>query len=59
MALPLQQLVEQVETGAIAIALGPVFRMDQIVEAHAAMERSSTRGKLVVVTSQVDRRAAG
>ena len=50
MALPFQQLIDRVESGAITITLGPTYRMEQIVEAHAAMEQSSTRGKLVVLT---------
>lgn len=50
-ALPLQQLIEEVEAGDMPIPLGQTFRMDEIVQAHAAMEQPSTRGKLVVLTS--------
>jgi NADPH:quinone reductase-like Zn-dependent oxidoreductase len=50
MAMPLQRLVDQVEAGTLSIPLGPVFHIDDIVNAHRVMEQSSARGKLVVLT---------
>jgi NADPH:quinone reductase-like Zn-dependent oxidoreductase len=50
MAIPLQKLVNQVRTGALPIVLGPTFHLDEIVEAHMAMEHTSARGKIVVLT---------
>lgn len=51
MALPLQKLIDQVEVGGMPIRLGRTFRLDEIVQAHAGMERTSARGKLVVLAS--------
>ncbi len=48
--LPLQSLIDQVGSGALPVPLGPVFRMDQIVEAHRIMEANAARGKMVVLT---------
>jgi hypothetical protein len=42
MAMPLQELVDQVEAGVLPIQLGPVLQLDQISVAHAAMEQTST-----------------
>jgi NADPH:quinone reductase-like Zn-dependent oxidoreductase len=50
MAMPLQELVDQVEAGVLPIRLGPVFQLDQISSAHAVMEQTSARGKIVVMT---------
>lgn len=50
MAMPLQELVDQVEAGGLPMRLGPVFPFDQVALAHAAMEQTSTRGKIVVLT---------
>jgi NADPH:quinone reductase-like Zn-dependent oxidoreductase len=49
MDMPLQALVSDVESGALKIKIGKVFRFDQIVEAHACMERNDADGKIVVV----------
>jgi NADPH:quinone reductase-like Zn-dependent oxidoreductase len=50
MAMPLQELVDQVEAGTLPIVVGRVFEFDAIVEAHRVMESNSARGKLVVLT---------
>jgi NADPH:quinone reductase-like Zn-dependent oxidoreductase len=50
MAMPLQELVDQVEAGTLPIVAGRVFEFDAIVEAHRVMESNSARGKLVVLT---------
>jgi NADPH:quinone reductase-like Zn-dependent oxidoreductase len=50
MAMPLQELVDQVEAGTLPIVVGRVFEFDDIVEAHRMMESNRARGKLVVLT---------
>jgi NADPH:quinone reductase-like Zn-dependent oxidoreductase len=50
MTMPFQALVDQVEAGVLPILSGPVFQLDQISAAHAAMEQTSARGKIVVLT---------
>jgi NADPH:quinone reductase-like Zn-dependent oxidoreductase len=50
MAMPLQELVDQVEAGTLPIVVGGVFEFDAIVEAHRVMEGNTARGKLVVLT---------
>lgn len=50
MAMPLQQLVDQVADGKLPIASGPVFHIDDIVQAHRTMESNAARGKIVVLT---------
>jgi NADPH:quinone reductase-like Zn-dependent oxidoreductase len=49
MEMPLQALVNDVETGALRVRVGRVFRFDEIVEAHACMERNEADGKIVVI----------
>jgi NADPH:quinone reductase-like Zn-dependent oxidoreductase len=50
MAMPLQALVEQIETGVMRITVGRTFPIDQIVEAHRAMDANTAGGKIVVLT---------
>jgi NADPH:quinone reductase-like Zn-dependent oxidoreductase len=50
MAMPLQKLVDQVAAGALPIAAGRVFHIDDIVEAHRTMESNAAGGKIVVLT---------
>jgi NADPH:quinone reductase len=47
----LQAFIEEVETGRVSVPIGHVYRFDQIVEAHEAMESARVSGKLVVTTS--------
>lgn len=47
---PLQQVVDAVETGAFTPPIGKTFVIDDIVEAHRAMEENSAGGKIVVTT---------
>jgi hypothetical protein len=35
----------------VTVPIGHVYRLDEIVEAHAAMEAGSVSGKLVVTTA--------
>lgn len=45
MAMTVQDLIEQVETGVLPIRLGPFFHLDQVSLAHALMEQTSVRGE--------------
>ncbi len=49
MAMPFQQLVDQVADGSLPIQIGKVFRLDQIVEAHQLMDSNKAGGKIVVL----------
>jgi len=44
----LQQFLDDVATGAARVPVGHVYRFDEIVQAHAAMEAGTAAGKLVV-----------
>ena len=50
LSMPFQSLLDQVASGALPVAIGAVFHIDQIVDAHRAMERNEARGKIVVLT---------
>ena len=47
---PLQDFVSAVENGDTTVKTGPVFKIDDIVEAHRTMEADSAAGKIVVLT---------
>lgn len=47
---PLQAFVEATEAGTAKIRTGPVFSIDDIVDAHRTMEEDRAAGKIVVVT---------
>jgi NADPH:quinone reductase-like Zn-dependent oxidoreductase len=46
----LQGFIEDVEAGQVKVPIGRVFRLEEIVEAHQAMEDGTMSGKLVVTT---------
>jgi NADPH:quinone reductase-like Zn-dependent oxidoreductase len=50
MAMPLQELVDQVAAGDLHVAIGKVFHIDDIVEAHRLMDSNEAGGKIVVLT---------
>jgi NADPH:quinone reductase-like Zn-dependent oxidoreductase len=50
MRMPLQELVDQVAAGTLKVQVGKVFHLDEIVEAHRAMEENKAGGKIVVLT---------
>lgn len=50
MAMPLQDLIDQVADGTLPVKVGRVFALDDIVEAHRTMEGNAAGGKIVVVT---------
>ena len=49
-AAVLQGFIELVQDGRMTVPIAHVYDMDQIVEAHTAMEAGTMSGKLVVVT---------
>lgn len=49
MRTPLQELLEQVERGELPVTVGKVFKLTDIVEAHACMEENRAGGKIVVL----------
>lgn len=49
MNTPLQELVGQIEAGVLPVSVGKVFSLDQIVDAHRAMDANSAGGKIVVL----------
>lgn len=50
MALPLQELIDQVADGTLPVRIGRVFALEDIVQAHRLMESNAAGGKIVVVT---------
>jgi NADPH:quinone reductase-like Zn-dependent oxidoreductase len=50
MRMPLDELVEQIAAGRLQVQVGPVFHLDDIVEAHHCMEENKAGGKIVVLT---------
>jgi NADPH:quinone reductase-like Zn-dependent oxidoreductase len=50
MAMPLQELVDEVATGRIRVPIGRVFHIDDIAEAHRLMDSNNAGGKIVVLT---------
>ena len=50
---PLQSFVDAIEAGEAKVRTGPVFSIDDIVEAHRTMEENRAIGKIVIVTSGV------
>ncbi|MDX1506851.1 MAG: zinc-binding alcohol dehydrogenase family protein [Woeseiaceae bacterium] len=47
---PLQEMVRDIELGALKPKIGKVFKLEDIVEAHQTMESNSAGGKIVVLT---------
>jgi NADPH2:quinone reductase len=45
----LQGFIDAVRDGAAVAPVGAVYRIDQIVEAHTAMEEGRVAGKIVVL----------
>jgi NADPH:quinone reductase-like Zn-dependent oxidoreductase len=50
MAMPLQDLVDQVAAGSLRVTIGKIFHIDDIVEAHRLMDSNAAGGKIVVLT---------
>jgi len=50
MRTPFEDLIRQVEAGALRVQVGKTFSLDEIVEAHRCMEESKAGGKIVVLT---------
>jgi NADPH:quinone reductase-like Zn-dependent oxidoreductase len=50
MQTPLQDLVRQIEAGALRVQVGRVFHLTEITEAHRCMDANAAGGKIVVLT---------
>jgi len=50
MRTPLQDLVKQIAEGTLRVQIGKTFHLEQIAEAHRAMEENKAGGKIVVLT---------
>jgi NADPH:quinone reductase-like Zn-dependent oxidoreductase len=50
MAMPLEELIEQIAAGTLHVQVGKTFHLDEIVEAHRCMEENKAGGKIVVLT---------
>ncbi len=50
MRMPFDDLAAQIKAGTLAIQIGKVFRLDEIVEAHRCLEENKAGGKIVVLT---------
>lgn len=50
MRTPLNDLVGQIAAGTLHVQIGRTFHLDEIVEAHRAMEENKAGGKIVVLT---------
>ncbi|VAW92486.1 hypothetical protein MNBD_GAMMA21-522 [hydrothermal vent metagenome] len=46
---PLQEFVDQIESGTLKIQIGQIFLLDQIIDAHRMMETNQAGGKIVVL----------
>lgn len=49
-AVPLQELIDQIEAGTLHVQVGRVFHLEEIVEAHECMDENKAGGKIVVLT---------
>ncbi len=49
LAMPLEELAQQVKAGTLPVQVGKTFRLDQMVEAHRCMEENLAGGKIVVL----------
>jgi NADPH:quinone reductase-like Zn-dependent oxidoreductase len=50
MAIPLQELIDQIAAGKMQVNVGRTFHLDDIVEAHRLMEANAAGGKIVGLT---------
>ena len=50
MAMPFQDLIDQIVAGKMQVHVGRTFRLDEIVDAHRLMESNAAGGKIVVLT---------
>ena len=50
MRTPLQEFMDDLERGRTNVRVGATFPLDEIVEAHRAMENNTVGGKIVVLS---------
>jgi NADPH:quinone reductase-like Zn-dependent oxidoreductase len=46
---PLNELIDEIAAGKLHVSIGKTFTLDDIVEAHRAMEANAAEGKIVVL----------
>ena len=49
MAMPLNDLLDEIAAGRLPVTVGRTFRIEDIVEAHRCMEQNAAGGKIVVL----------
>lgn len=49
-AMPFNDLLQQIAIGTLPVTIGRVFRIEDIVEAHRTMEANKAGGTIVVLT---------
>jgi NADPH:quinone reductase-like Zn-dependent oxidoreductase len=47
---PLEEIIRQVKDGTMKIKIGKLFKADEMVDAHKAMEGNKAGGNIVVLT---------
>jgi len=55
MRTPLEELTKQIAAGALHVQVGKTFHLDEIVQAHRAMEENKAGGKIVVPAARRQR----
>jgi NADPH:quinone reductase-like Zn-dependent oxidoreductase len=48
--MPWEDLLSKIESGVLRFQQGPVFKLDDIVEAHRCMDENRAEGKIVILT---------
>ena len=46
----LRQFISDIEAGRIQLAIGKIFKLDEIADAHRLMDSNTAGGKIVVLT---------
>jgi NADPH:quinone reductase-like Zn-dependent oxidoreductase len=50
MEMPLNRMIQQIDDGTMALTVGKVFHLNDIVEASRVQEENTAGGKIVVLT---------
>lgn len=54
MSTPLQEMVDQIEAGTLPVSIGKMLKLDEVVEAHRAMEETRAGGKIVMLALRME-----
>jgi len=52
MRTPLQELLDDIQSGLLPLKIGKTFSLDAIVQAHRTMESNTAGGKIVILTGK-------